>query len=71
VSFALFTMIVMTYSIYLFFDVSVKQCTYRCLKSATLKLLYGVQNPLIGEGKIFKKFLVFISLHNGSFCKDF
>jgi hypothetical protein len=40
---------------------------YRCLKNATLKLMYGVQKRLAGEGKIFKKFLVFISLHNGSF----
>jgi uncharacterized membrane protein YhiD involved in acid resistance len=42
----------------------------RCLKDAALKLLYGVQKNFVGEGKIFKKFLVFISLHSGSFCKD-
>jgi hypothetical protein len=36
-----------------------------CLKNAALKLLYGVQKHLVGEGKIFKKFLVFIFLHNG------
>jgi hypothetical protein len=36
-------------------------------KNAALKLLYGVQMHLIGKGKIFKKFLVFISLNNESF----
>jgi hypothetical protein len=36
-----------------------------CLKNVALKLLYGVRKHLAGEGKIFKKFLVFISLHNG------
>jgi hypothetical protein len=41
-----------------------------CLKNSALKLLYVVQKHLVGEEKIFKKFLVFISLHNESFCKD-
>jgi hypothetical protein len=37
---------------------------YRGFKNAALKLLYGVQKHLVGEGIIFFKFLVFISLHN-------
>jgi hypothetical protein len=28
-----------------------------CLKNVALKLLYGVQKHLVGEGKIFKKIL--------------
>jgi hypothetical protein len=38
-----------------------------CLKNVALKLLYRVQKHLVGKGKMFKKFSVFISLHNGNF----